>query len=116
GLPNAGTAKQANLAPFCVRLQKIDYFDARKQYFTFCRKVLELRWIVVDTTAIGFVELLDAVNGVAHDVEYPPFDALTNRHFDGGTCVDHLHSAHQAFRGIHSDGANALLTQVLLYL
>ena len=56
------------------------------------------------------------VDGVAVDVDEPAQRGLAHRHGHGGAGVDHLGAAREAVGGVHGDGADLVVAEVLLYL
>ena len=53
------------------------------------------------------------VNRLAHHVHDAAQSLLADRHGDRLTGVDHLLAAHQAIRGVHGDGADCVLAEML---
>ena len=68
----------------------------------------------MDGTAFTEGTPLDAVDGLAHHVEQAALDAFAGGHRDACAGGLDCHSAAQTFRRFHGDGADGVLTDVLL--
>ena len=113
-LAHTGTTKQANLSPLGVRLNEVDHFDAREQHVGRRAQVLELGRCLVNGTAFTEGTTLNAVDGLTHHIEQAALDAFAGGHRDACSGGLDCHAAAQTFRRLHGDGANGVLTDVLL--
>ena len=53
GFANASTAKQTNFPTFCIGGQKVNHFDPSDQNFGFCRLLIKIRCIAMNTARFG---------------------------------------------------------------
>ncbi len=116
GLANTGTAKQADLAAFCVGGEQIDHLDTGFKHFGFRRLFGELGCWLVDRPRLGGTDGAFLVDGLTHDVENSAQRRVSDRHGDRTACVGHGLSAHQTFRGVHRDRTDSIFTKVLGHL
>ena len=72
--------------------------------------------VAVDRPAlVGLDRLLDLVDRVAEHVEDAPERSVADRHADRPARIDDLHSPREAVGGVHRDGADAVVAEVLLH-
>ena len=117
-LAHTGTAKEANLTALGVGLDQVDHLDAREQDLGGGAELVELRSGLVDLPRASRVDLSagDAVDGLTGHVEEAALDGLARRHTHGTAHYTHGHAALQTLGGVHGDGADGVLTDVLLAL
>jgi hypothetical protein len=113
GLAHAGTTEQADLAALGVRRQQVHDLDARHEDFGFRRLLDEFRCFLVDG-ALGLgLDRTGFVNRLADHVHDAAKGFVTHRHLDRRAGVGHVLTTHQAFGGVHGDGAHGVFAQVL---
>ena len=113
-LADAGAAEQADLAALGVGREQVDDLDAGDQD-------LRLGRLVDDRPAPagGWRASRCALTGPASSTGSPmtfmmrPSVPVADRHRDRLAGVDHLLAAHQAFGGVHGDGAHGVLAEML---
>ncbi|OAV74281.1 hypothetical protein Barb7_02235 [Bacteroidales bacterium Barb7] len=93
GLPDTGTAEQADFSPFQIRSQQIDHFDTGKKDFRGRGKIFKLGCIPVDRFRPFAADRLHSVNGLTDDVQKPSFHLIANGHGNRRPQIYHLHSA-----------------------
>src|SRR5690606_23540337 len=113
GLADAGTAEEADLAALGIGSDQVDHLDARNEDRGFGRLVDELGGLGVDRRLHVAGDGAALVDRVANDVE----DATKRLRTDGDrnlrAGVDHRLPAGQAVGGVHRNGANGVLAEVL---
>ena len=117
GLADAGATEEADLAAAHVGRDQVDHLDAGLEDLDLRRQVGEGRRVTVDRPAlrVGTRGVL-AVDGLAEDVPDPAERHVADGHRDRRTRVDHVGAAGDAVGRVHGDGANAIVTEVLLHL
>ena len=113
GLADASTAEQADLAALGVRRQQIDHLDAGDENFGFGRLIDVRRCRRVDRPLLGGLDRASLVDRLADHVHDAAQGLVADRNRDRLAGVDHLLAAHQAFGGIHGDGAHGALAEML---
>ena len=116
GLADARTAEQADLAALEVGGQQVDDLDAGDQHLGLGRLVDEHGRRRVDRGGHLDVDGTALVDRLADDVEDPAQRRLADRDRDRRAGVHDLAAAGQAVGGIHRDGADGELAQLLRHL
>jgi len=113
GLADAGAAEQADLAALGVGRQEVDDLDTGDENFRFRRLVgIERRFRMDRPQAFGFHRAC-FVDRLADHVHDAAERAGTDRHADRGAGVADFLAAHQAFGGVHRDGAHRRFAEML---
>ena len=113
GLADAGAAEQADLAALGVRREQVDDLDAGDEDLGFGRLLDE------DGAGSWMAAVSAVLIGPASSTGSPitfmmrPERLVADRHRDRLAGVGHLLAAHQAFGGVHGDGAHGVLAQML---
>ena len=76
----------------------------------------ELGRLLVDRAVLIRLDRAALVHGLAHDVEDPAERGVAHRNGDGRVGIRDDLPAHEAFGGVHRDGAHGALAQVLRHL
>ena len=113
GLADAGAAEQADLAALGVRSQKIDDLDAGDENFSLGRLVGVGRRFLVDRAQAVRLDRAGFIDRLADDVDDAAERAFTDGNADRRTGVGHFLAADQTFGGVHRDGADGRLTEML---
>ena len=113
GLADAGAAEQANLAALGVWRQQIDYLDAGGQNFRFRRLIDEGRRGVMDGGAALGYHRAAIVDRVADHIDDTPQGFGSHRHHDWRAGIGDFLAANKTFGGVHGDGANRRLAEML---
>ncbi len=113
GLADAGAAEQADLAALGVGAHQVDDLDARDQDFSSVGLLGERRGVAVDGAEDVRLDRALFVDRLADDVHDAAQGAGTDRNADRLAGVAHGLTANEAFGGVHGDGADGVLTQVL---
>ena len=113
GLADAGAAEQADLAALGVGREQVDDLDAGDQDLRFGRLLDELRRAAMDRQGQLVADRAALVDRLADDVQDAAERLGTDRHGDRAAGVDRLLAAHQAVGGVHGDGADLGLAEVL---
>ena len=113
GFANAGTAKQTNFTTFGVGGQKVDHFDACYEDFSLSGLLVKLRCIAVNGACRSCVHRAFFVNGVAGDVHDATQCCGTHGHRNLTASVFNSLATHEAFGGVHSNGAHCVFAKVL---
>src|SRR5690349_2476552 len=109
------TSEKADFTTFSVRFDQVDYFDASEQNFRGSTQVFKQRRLIVDRTAIGFINSWQPVNRVSRHIKQPSPDPFANRHGYRLAGIVNFHSANQAFSTIHSYTTYAIFSKMLLH-
>jgi peptide chain release factor 1 len=113
GLADAGAAEQADLAALRIGREQIDDLDAGDQDRRFGGLVGVGRRILMDGP-LGFrLDRTSLVDRIADHVDDAAEEAGADRHRDRAAGVAHFLPAHQAFAGVHGNGAHGVLTELL---
>ena len=113
GLADAGAAEQADLAALGVRRQQIDDLDAGDENFRFRRLVGVGGRGRMDRAPLLVRHRAGLVDGIADHVHDAAERAVADRHRDRLAGIGDLLAAHQAFAGVHGDGAHGQLAEML---
>ena len=113
GLAHAGTAEEADFTTLGVRGEKVDHLDAGHEDFRRGGLLGKFRGIGVDRAMLIGANRAFFINRVANDVHDPAKRRVADRHGDRASGVRHFLTAHQAFGGVHRDGADCVFTQML---
>src|SRR5215210_1481022 len=114
-LADAGTAEQADLAALGVGSEEVDDLDSRLEDLLGRGEVLYLGRGAVDRPALVALDLLTLVDRLSEQVEDPAEGLLADRNRDRPAGVDHLVAALDAVGGVHCDGADAVVAEMLLH-
>ena len=116
GLAHAGAAEQADLAALGVRREQVHDLDAGDQDLRF-RRLIDVRGgRGMDRPALRGLDGPRLVHGLADHVHDAAKRLFADRHGDRLAGVDHFLAAHQAFGGVHGDGAHGVLAEMLSHL
>ena len=113
GLADAGAAEQADLAALGVGRQQVHHLDAGDQDFRFGRLIGVERRILVDGAARLGIDRTGLVHRVADDVDDAAETFVADRHRDRRAGVGALLAAHEPLGGVHRDGADRALAEML---
>ena len=113
GLADAGAAEQADLAALQVGREQVDDLDARHQDLGGGRLVLEGGGFAVD--GVGLLRhhgaaFVDRLTDHVHDAAER---AVADRHGNARAGIRHLGAADETVRGVHGDGADGALAEML---
>ena len=106
GLADAGAAEQADLAALGVRGEQVDDLDAGDENLRFGRLVGVGRRLLMDGAARLGRHRAGLVDRLADDVDDAAEASVADRHRDRLAGVGDLLAAHEAFGGVHRDGAH----------
>ena len=112
-LAHACPAEQADLAALGVGGQEIDHLDAGHKDLGLGRLLAEFRCGLVDRAEFFRLDRAALVHGLAHDVQDAPQRRGTHGNHDRATGVGDFLATHEAFGGVHRDGAHSAFAQVL---
>ncbi len=113
GLADAGAAEQADLAALGIGREQVDDLDAGDQDLRFGRLLGIERRRLVDRPALLVRHRAGLVDRIADHVHDAAERAVADRHRDRLAGVGDLLAAHQAFAGIHGDGAHGRFAEML---
>ena len=118
GLAHACAAEEADLAALDVRREQVDHLDARLEDLGRRGERLEGRRIAVDLPARRRVDrgVVALVDRLTEHVEDAPERGLADGDADRRARVVGDGAARQAVGGIHGDGADAIVAEMLLHL
>ncbi len=116
GLADAGAAEQADLAALRVRREEVDDLDPRLEDLLSGSEVLDRRGGAMDRPALFRLDVARVVDRLAEQVEDAAERVLAHGHRDRPARVDHVVAALKAVGGVHRDGADAVVAEVLLNL
>ena len=115
-LPDTGASEETNFATTGIRSQKIYDLDTRLEHFGGSGLVNE-RWRVsVNGRLFYALDGTTLVNGLSNDVHDAPKRGAADWNHDGCAGVDHLLATNETFGTIHSNGPNAVLTEMRSHL
>src|SRR5665648_799616 len=115
GLAHAGAAEEADLAAPHVRCDEVDDLDAGLEDLVCRVERLEIRSRPVDRPALDIDKLFAVVDGVADHVDEAAERLLAHRHRHGDAGVDDFDAAREAVGGVHGDGPDLVVAEVLLH-
>ena len=115
-LAYTGATKQTDFTALAIWFQQVDNLDACIKHLLYGSQIFKLRGVAMDGISTCTVQLLHAVDRVAHYVHQAAFDLCTYRHGDGASQRMHFHTSLQAVRTVHSNSTHRVFTNVLLYL
>ena len=115
-LAETGAAEEADLAAADERREQVDHLDARLEDLDLRRQLRELRRLAMDRPALDVRRRRLLVDRLADDVPDAPERLLAHRHGDRPTGIAHLEPAREPVGRVHRDGADAIVTEVLLHL
>ena len=113
GLAHAGAAEEAHLAALGEGHKQVHNLDAGFEQLDLGVLVGESRSRTVDGIVLFSVNGAQFIHGATDNVEDAAHGGLAHGHHDGLTGVNRFHAAHQTFGGVHGDGANNVVAQVL---
>ena len=113
GLADAGAAEQADLAALGIGREQVHHLDAGDQDLGLGRLVGVGRRSLVDGAARLVRHRAGLVDRLADHVDDAPERAVADRNRDRLAGVGHLLAAHQAFGGVHRDGAHGRFAEML---
>ena len=113
GLAHARAAEQADLAALGVGREQIDDLDAGDEDFRFGRLVGVSRRRLVDRAPLLVLQRAGLVDGIADHVHDAAEGTVADRHRDRLAGVGDLLAAHEAFAGVHGDGAHRRFAEML---
>jgi hypothetical protein len=118
GLAHTGATEEADLPASNVGCEQVDHLDARLEHLRAGLQVGEGGRRAVDVPAVREVaKLLHAhVEGLADDVPHVAEHPVADGHGDAPAGVDHGRTAAEAVGGLHADGPDAVLADVLGHL
>jgi hypothetical protein len=112
-LADAGAAEQADLAALGVGREQVEHLDAGDQDLGFRRLLDIFGRRGVDRAHLGGRHGAFLVDRLADDVDDAAEHLRADRHGDRLAGVAHRLAAHEAFGGVHGDGADGVLAQML---
>ncbi len=113
GLADAGAAEQADLAALGIGREQIDYLDAGDEDLRLGGLVGVGRRFLMDRALGRGVDGTRFVDRLADHVDDAAEQFRANRHGNRRTGVGDFLTAHQAFGGVHGDGAHGRFAEVL---
>ena len=113
GLADAGAAEQADLAALGIGRQQVDDLDAGDQDGRLGRLIGIGRRLLMDRARLLVRHRARLVDRLADHVDDAAERAGADRHADRLAGIGHFLAAHQAFAGIHGDGAHGRLAEML---
>ena len=116
GLTNTCTTKQTNLTTTRVGFQKVDNLDTGEQHLARSGEILKLGRLAVDRQTLRLLQGTHTVNCFTHYVHQSTLHLLTCRHTDRGVVRGSLHTTTKTVGGVHCNGTNTVLADVLLNL
>ena len=115
-LAHTGAAEQTDLAALDIRLQQVDYLDARREHLLRGGQFVELRRLAVNRSLVCAVKRPHAVDPLARNIKQATLDLVADGHRDRTPAGRHLHVTLQSVGRIHRDGPHGILADVLLHL
>ena len=113
-LSYTGTAEQTDFTTFGIRFEQVDHFDTCEEHLLHSSQILKLRGVAMDGISTCTVQLLHAVDRVAHYVHQSSFNLFAYRHCDRASGGIHFHASLKSVSAVHSHGTNRILADVLL--
>ena len=115
GFADAGAAERPDFAALQKGANQVDDLNAGGQHLRGGGLIDERRWRTMNRIIfIGFDRAL-FVHSIPGDVEDPAHYPLAHGHGNRRTCIFHFVSAFQTFGAGHGNGANPVISQVLLH-
>ena len=114
-LAHAGAAEEADLAAFQVRLHEIDDLDAGLEHFQSGGLIFERRSGAVNLIALLGFHGAEAVNRLAENIQHPAQSFAADGNGNSLAEIFGLHSADEAFGGLHRDAADTAFAEMLLH-
>jgi len=116
GLADSRAPEQPDLAAADERGDQVDDLDPGLEDFDLRREVAEVGRIAVDRPALDAVGLRRLlVDRLADHVPEPSERRLADRDRDRSSEVDDVDATREAVRRVHRDGADAVVSEVLLH-
>lgn len=112
-LTDTGTTEETDLTTLGVGGEQVDDLDTSLEHLGAGVLVNEGRGVGVDGAALVSLDGATLVDGVTGDVEDTTESSVTDRDQDGGTGVLHGVATDETTGGVHRDGTDGVLTQVL---
>ena len=112
-LPTSGTAEKADLAALHIRFQQVDDLDPGLEHLAARLEVLEWRRVAVDLPVVGHLTDVVGVERLADHVEDMAEHVVADGNGDAATGVAHDRAALETVGRLHTDAANATLTDLL---
>ena len=116
GLADAGAAEEPDLAALGVGREQVDDLDPGLEDLLGRSEVGGFGRRAVDRPALLGLDRLAEVDRLAEQVEDAAQGGVADRNRDRAAGVDHLVAALQAVGGVHRDGADPVVAEVLLHL
>ncbi len=113
GLAHARAAKEAHFAALGEGHKQIHDLDAGFQQFNLGVLLREFRRGAVDGIVFFGVDRAQFVHRATDNVENAAHRGFAHGHHDGLARIRHFHAAHQTFGGVHGDGADHIVAQML---
>ena len=113
GLADAGATKQADFATLGIWREQIDDLDARHENRGLGGLVGVSRRFLMDGAQRIALDRSGFIDRVANHVDDAAQQSRTDRHGNRRAGIGDFLSAHQTFRGVHRDGANCRLAEML---
>ncbi|OQB35645.1 MAG: hypothetical protein BWY06_03079 [Candidatus Latescibacteria bacterium ADurb.Bin168] len=112
-LANACATEQPDLASAHDRLYKVYHLDTGLEHFGFDGEAGKGRRGPVNRQPFPCSKVAFAVDGFADNVQHPSQRSLADRNGNRDACIPHGHIAHQSLGGVHGNGPDLVLPQVL---
>ena len=112
-LADSGTTEKSNLTSLGIRSQQVDDLDAGHQNLLGLALLGEERGRAMDRSSDVALDRALLVDGLTNDVQDTAEGAGADGNHDRSTGVLHLLASDETLGGLHTDGADGVLTQVL---
>ena len=112
-LPTPAPPNRPILPPDHVRGEQVDDLDAGLQHLGLALELVERRRLAVDAPQLAGDLQVGLVEAVAERVEHVALDLVADRDRDRAAEVGDLLAADQAVGGLHRDGPDQVVAQVL---